>query len=128
MMQVILNFIKTFLETCLAHQEVAHICYPTAHLYYSKSPFTIMLNLIAQPLFLCILTPQAVLNVLILPFFILALVRHYRKFNKWLLWIIVYGVFITKYNGVSESLIRHRMSIELFYYAIGMVGVCSLKR
>ena len=121
---MVFDLIRIFLKSCLTHQAVANAIYPAAHLYHVTGPPSVILNLMAQPLFLCVLTPQSVLNMIVFPFFLKACVQHYRKFTIWIMWIAVYGTFVTIYDGVSESLVRHRMAIELFYYAIGVVGIC----
>jgi hypothetical protein len=82
-------------------------------------------NVIFQPAFFCVLTPQTMLNYLVFPFFLFGAVKYFRK--AWFL-LLVY-LMVMYYAGlrgsVIEVLIRHRMSCDLIYLLIGTAGFIS---
>lgn len=83
-------------------------------------------NILFQPVFLCPFTPQAILNLVLFPFFLCGIVRYFRK--AWLMLIIFVSIsfHIGIYDAGVESLLRHGMSCELIYLLIGSAGFTGL--
>jgi hypothetical protein len=79
-------------------------------------------NILFQPVFLCPFTPQVILNVILLPFFLYGAVRYFRKTWPLLIIFTVVSFQIGIYDSGIEALIRHGMSCELIYLLIGLAG------
>ncbi|MFH1868347.1 MAG: hypothetical protein ABH843_05195 [Candidatus Omnitrophota bacterium] len=83
-------------------------------------------NAMFQPLFLCALTPQAIFNCLLFPFFLYGTVKYFRKVPIMILVCLGIYVYIGTYSSIVEPIIRHRMSCELIYLLIGLAGFINL--
>lgn len=81
-----------------------------------------LFNSLFQPIFLCIFTPQAILNYILFPFFLYGAIRYFRKLPIMILFFIAFSLYIGIRASIVESLIRHRMSCELIYLLIGLAG------
>ncbi len=85
----------------------------------------VLFNALFQPLFLCIFTPQTILTYLLLPFFIYAAVKYFKKVPIMVLFLVGFLLFIGIKDSVVEPLIRHRMVCELIYFCIGSAGLAD---
>jgi hypothetical protein len=81
-----------------------------------------LFNALFQPIFLCVLTPQAVLNYLLFPFFIYGAIKYFKKVWPIVFFFIIFSVYIGLSGSVVEPLVRHRMPCELIYISIGVAG------
>jgi hypothetical protein len=84
--------------------------------------FNSIFNILFQPVFLCPFTPQVIVNLVLLPFFLYGAVSYFRK--TWLLLVIftVLSFYIGVFDSGVEALIRHGMPCELIYLLIGLAG------
>jgi len=80
------------------------------------------LNFIFQPVFLCVFTPQVVLNIILFPFFIYGAYKYFNKVPVLIVLFLSMGLYISIYGSIVEALIRHRMPCELIYIMIGLAG------
>ena len=83
-------------------------------------------NAFFQPLFLCVFTPQTVLNFLLFPFFLYGAVKYFKKVPIMIMAVIFLYIYTALYGSVIEALIRHRISCELVYLLIGLAGFTDL--
>lgn len=79
-------------------------------------------NVIFQPLFFCIFTPQVILNYFIFPFFIYGAIRYFTRVPIIILAFLGLSVYVGFNGSIVESLIRHRMICDLIYLLIGTAG------
>lgn len=84
--------------------------------------FYSIFNMLFQPVFLCVFTPQVILNVVAFPFFLYGSVRYFRKVWPLLLSFVLITFRIGIYDSSVEALMRHGMICELFYLMIGSAG------
>lgn len=85
-----------------------------------------LFNSLFQPLFLCIFTPQALLNLLLFPFFLYGAIKYFKRVPVMILVFFIVYIYVGLYGSVIEALIRHRMSCELIYLLIGIAGFTGL--
>lgn len=110
----------------------AHVSYPDAHHFTldTRSVVGLILsslhNVILQPTFLCIFTPQAILALVMLPFFIYGIIIYRNKYTIMIMVFIVMGIAISINNSLTEALIRHRLCIEMIYYSIAIKSLSKL--
>ncbi len=81
-----------------------------------------LLNVIFQPIFLCLFTPQALLNYALFPFFIYGSIKYFRVVPLLVLSFFALAFLIGLNGSVVEALIRHRIPCELIYILIGTAG------
>lgn len=79
-------------------------------------------NILFQPVFICPFTPQIIVNILALPFFLYGSIRYFKKIWPLLIVLAVISFQVGVYDSVVETLIRHGMSCELIYLLIGSAG------
>ena len=79
-------------------------------------------NVLFQPQFLCIFTPQVILNYGLFPFFILGAIKYFTKVPIIVLVFLAMSVYAGLYGSMIESLVRHRMVCDLIYILIGIAG------
>jgi hypothetical protein len=79
-------------------------------------------NILFQPVFFCVFTPQVILNAVLLPFFLYAAVRYFKKVWPLLTLFCILSFQIGVYDSGVEALIRHGMSCELIYLLVGIAG------
>lgn len=95
-----------------------------------RSIATILYNsafsLLFQPVFLCPFTPQVIINLVLLPFFIYASVRYFHRVFILLAVFVMTTFQIGIYDSGVEALIRHGMLCELIYLLIGTAGFSDL--
>lgn len=83
-------------------------------------------HVLFQPVFLCPFTPQVIINLVLLPFFLYAVVKYFKKVWLMLAIFIVMSFQVGIYDSGIEALIRHGMSCELIYLLIGLAGFTGL--
>ena len=89
--------------------------------------FNSFFNTLCQPLFPCLLTPQALFYCLLFPFFVLGSIKYFKNVPLIILLILVAYAYTGIYSiSVIESIVRHRMSCELLYLLIGLAGLTDL--
>ncbi len=79
-------------------------------------------HILFQPVFLCPFTPQVIINLVLLPFFLYGAVKYFKKVWLMLAIFIVMSFQVGIYDSGIEALIRHGMSCELLYLLIGVAG------
>ena len=82
-------------------------------------------NILFQPVFICPFTPQAIVNALLLPFFLYGSVKYFKRVWPLLVILAVMSFQIGIYDSIVEPLMRHGMSCELIYLLIGLAGFAS---
>ena len=82
-------------------------------------------NSLFQPIFLCVFTPQVILNYLLFPFFLYGVVKYFKKVPILIVVFFVLSAYVAIYGSVVEALVRHRISCEMIYYLIGSAGFTS---
>ncbi len=134
---------RTFMEISLYHNYSASVAYdrqPKHYYLLSDDEFiefykngiswrlavsatgNALFNVLAQPVFPCVFTPQVFLNVVLLPFFIYGAVLNFKKVPIMIICCLVLAVYVGLRDSIIESLIRHRMPCELIYLSIGLAG------
>lgn len=83
-------------------------------------------SLLFQPVFLCPFTPQVIVNLVLLPFFIYAAVRYFHRVFILLAVFVMTTFQIGIYDSGVEALIRHGMLCELIYLLVGTAGFADL--
>ena len=81
-----------------------------------------LFNSLFQPIFLCIFTPQVVLNYVLFPFFIYGTIMYFKKLSLMIFFFFIYSIYIGMNGSITEPLIRHRMTCELIYLLIALAG------
>ncbi len=120
------------------------IAYPNAHHYFlftrefeylkiyrqDLSPQLIfnavinaLVNVLLQPMFLCIFTPQTILNFILFPFFLYGIIRYFKKLPVMILFLFIFSAFIGMRDAIVEALVRHRMVCDQIYLLIGIAGL-----
>jgi len=87
--------------------------------------FNGLFNILFQPVFLCLHTPQSILNLMAFPFFLYGIIRYFRKIWGILIIFLILSFRISIYDSGVEALIRHGMICELLYLLIGSAGFAS---
>lgn len=85
----------------------------------------VLFNFLFQPVFLCALTPQVILTVLLFPFFIWGVIKYFKKVPIMILVFFCIALFVGLNGTIVERLIRHRLSCELMYLLLGLAGLVS---
>ena len=80
------------------------------------------LNMFFQPMFLCVFTPQVIVNYILFPFFLYGMIRYFAKVPLMVLSFFFLCFYAGLYDSLVEPLLRHGMVCELIYLSIGIAG------
>jgi len=88
--------------------------------------FNGIFHTIFEPLFICVFTPQTILNFALLPFFLYGTVRYFSRVPIIILTFIAIATYVGMRNVYVESLIRHRILCDFLYVLIAIAGLRGL--
>jgi|GEM_PF-2365601 len=83
-------------------------------------------HILFQPVFLCVFSPQVVLNIVMLPFALYGAVKYFTRVPLIIAAFIIISFYAGIHGVVVEALIRHGMICELIYILIGSAGFTGL--
>ena len=112
-----------------------YMIYPGGSIAYKESlsvknfiiiAFKSMFHTIFEPLFICVFTPQTVLNFILFPFFLYGAIRYFTRVPVIILTFTVIAVYVGMRNVYVEALIRHRIPCDFLYVLIAIAGLRGL--
>ena len=81
-----------------------------------------LFNSFFQPLFICVFTPQVIMNYILFPFFLFGIFKYFKKVPLLIITCFAMYLYLGMRDTIVESLIRHRMSCEQIYLLVGVAG------